>query len=340
MCHAHEAQLATRHDKRALDDSLSQTRKKSQQMIRYPHTALVIANALLALPIASAVAAANVPCAARESCFQPSDRLDHIHAWLQSLVDSRTALGFMTSVSQPDRVRGHLARARQGISSLTVQVHAKRVPWPREEFVRWAFATFALAATGGDRVDQLDVVTAARAYGAGGGFNVEWKGSGTPRPIEFQGKRLLAKGDGTYCCGYTFTVAMDVAESRDLLKGKTFAQIRRFQKDWYGVSKESKETLCVHAVKVLGIGEAVDHRSAKAGDMVQFWRKNGSGHSVMFLNWIERNGKRIGLRYRSSQTGTDGIGDRTEYFSDSTEKANGVDRKRTYFCRLNEQGQR
>ena len=306
-------------------------------MLRHAYTAAAIANVLFSFPIASSAIAANLPRAAHQSRGDPSDRLDHNHAWLQSLADDRRASSFATLVSRRGKVIDHLGDDRQSLPILTVPVTSNRSPSPRKKFVRLAYAVVApVTATGGTEVTQSDVVTAARAYRAGGGFNVQWKGSGTPRPIDFNGERLLAKGDGTYCCGYTFTVAMDVAKNRNLLKDKTFAQIRRFQKDWYGVSKESKETLCVHAVKVLGIGIAVDHRSAKAGDMAQFWRKDGSGHSVMFLSWIERSGKRIGLRYRSSQTGTDGIGDRTEYFSDSTEEANGVDRKRTYFCRLNE----
>jgi hypothetical protein len=316
--------------------SLSKSQQKVTTMIRHPYAVAAIANVLLSFPIASPAMAANIPRAAQESRGNPSDRLDHIHAWLQSLVCDQHPCSFATLVSRRGKVVDHLAPDRQSLPVLTVPPKSNRSPSPQEKFVRLVYAAVDPAATDEARAGVGDVVTAARAYSKGGGFNIQWKGSGTPRQIDFNGERLLAKGDGTYCCGYTFTVAMDVAKNRNLLKDKTFAQVRRFQKDWYGVSKESKETLCVHAVKVLGIGSAVDHRSAKAGDMVQFWRKNGSGHSVMFLNWVERNGKRIGLRYRSSQTATDGIGDRTEYFSDSTEKAKGIERKRTYFCRLDE----
>jgi len=33
------------------------------------------------------------------------------------------------------------------------------------------------------------------------------------------------------------------------------------------------------------------------GDFVNFSRQNGSGHAVLFVGWVERNGLRIGIRY-------------------------------------------
>ena len=62
-----------------------------------------------------------------------------------------------------------------------------------------------------------------------------------------------------------------------------------------------------------------------------------SGHSVVFLGWAEQDGKRVGLRYRSSQGSTKGVGDVTEYFTDAKDpdgKPGRVLRDRTYFGRL------
>jgi hypothetical protein len=56
----------------------------------------------------------------------------------------------------------------------------------------------------------------------------------------------------------------------------------------------------------------------------------------VFLNWVEKNGTKIGIHYRSSQTSTDGIGDRVEYFADSGVKGGQVLRERTYLARLND----
>jgi hypothetical protein len=62
---------------------------------------------------------------------------------------------------------------------------------------------------------------------------------------------------------------------------------------------------------------------------------NKSGHSVVLVA-LERDGaKIIGLRYRSSQKSTDGIGDRVEYFADVPGREGKLDRKRMYIARLN-----
>lgn len=180
-----------------------------------------------------------------------------------------------------------------------------------------------------------EVLTVARSYEDGGGYNRTWKGSGTPEEIRFAGEQILAKGDGTYCCGYTFTVAMRVAESRGLLAGKTADEVRLLQKRWYGVLEPSKETLCQFAVEQLGIGKEVTHAEAEPGDFVQIWRTSGSGHSVIFLKWEMEEDKRIGFHYRSSQGSTDGIRDKLEYFADADGHEGRVDRERTHFCRLN-----
>ena len=60
----------------------------------------------------------------------------------------------------------------------------------------------------------------ARAYRDGGGYDHTWKSTGVPEEIRFEGNRILAKGKGTYCCGFTFAVAMDAASKRNLLLRK------------------------------------------------------------------------------------------------------------------------
>jgi len=72
---------------------------------------------------------------------------------------------------------------------------------------------------------------------------------------------------------------------------------------------------------------------AKAGDFLQFYRGK-DGHSVVFLKWVEESGQRVGFTYRSSQKSTNGVGDKTEYFSDAAGKEGKVDRTRMYFGRL------
>jgi hypothetical protein len=113
-------------------------------------------------------------------------------------------------------------------------------------------------------------------------------------------------------------------------------QMRKFQKQWYGATEESREIQSALAVETLGIGKAIEPDEARPGDFLQFWRTNKFGHSVVFLGWIEEGGRRVGFRYRSSQGSTKGIGDRVEYFARAEGNDGAVDAERMYFCRLKE----
>jgi hypothetical protein len=182
----------------------------------------------------------------------------------------------------------------------------------------------------------IDVVAVSRTFPDGGGYNLKWGGSGTPEEIRFKDARILAKGtDGTYCCGFTFAVVMKAAGEAGLLKDKSVEQIKRFQKEWYGAVTEPdvRERQCSVALGNLGIGKTASAEQAQSGDFLQFWRTK-SGHSVVFLKWVDQDGKRVGFTYRSSQGSTDGVGDKTEYFKDSGIEKGEVDPQRMYFGRL------
>jgi hypothetical protein len=198
--------------------------------------------------------------------------------------------------------------------------------------IRGAMGALLLTISNTACLGANDVVRTARGYKDGGGF--EWKGSGVPEEIRFKGERILPKGEKSYCSGFTFAVVMKSAAKRGLLRDKSVEQIQQFQKQWYGATKESAETQCAFAVEQLGIGKQIPPSKAKAGDFLQFWRTNESGHSVVFLEWVKKGRRPIGIKYRSTQTATDGIGDRTEYFASVSEKNGKVDPKRCYFCRL------
>lgn len=173
---------------------------------------------------------------------------------------------------------------------------------------------------------------------AGGGYNTRWAGSGTMQEIRFKDQRILSAGEGgTYCCGYTFNVFMNVAQAHRLLDDLTVAQVRALQKHWYGSVPDDheqadliRETQIRYAVTLLGIGTGVEPEDARPGDFLQFWRQR-SGHSVVFLGWVVEDGRAVGVRYRSSQGTTDGIGDHTERFAGH---GGSVDPQRMYFARL------
>lgn len=188
--------------------------------------------------------------------------------------------------------------------------------------------------------DNESVLAVAHAYPDGGGYNRTWAGSGSPEEIVHDGRQVLAESEGgTYCCGFTFAVAMRVANERGLLDEMPFARVKRFQKLWYGATELEDETLVVLAAEALGVGKGVPIEEARPGDFVQLWRvnkegKRGSGHSVVLLGWVEEACRKVGFRYRSSQGSTDGIGEATEYFTDAPGHQGRVMRERTYACRL------
>jgi hypothetical protein len=140
----------------------------------------------------------------------------------------------------------------------------------------------------------------------------------------YEGEVVLkaSRDRSTYCCGFTFQVMMEVAQERHLLDGRTFREIKRLQKQWYGSEAGSAARQAAFAMETPGIGHEVPLDEARAGDFVVFSRTK-FGHSVILLDTIKRDGKIIRLHYRSSQRSTNGIGNETEYFSDSG-IANGI----------------
>ncbi|MCP4460953.1 MAG: hypothetical protein GY816_23475 [Cytophagales bacterium] len=155
------------------------------------------------------------------------------------------------------------------------------------------------------------VMKIANSY-EGGGY--KWSSSGTPKSLYFKDTKILSKSvEGTFCSGYTFTVAFDVMDNNQLLDDLNLSTVKWLQRSWYGSTEESAESQCLFALKKLKIGTEVLHTNAKAGDFVQFWRNNESGHSVIFLDWIKNDSGEIsGIKYRSTQRKTNGIGDRVE----------------------------
>lgn len=175
----------------------------------------------------------------------------------------------------------------------------------------------------------------ARSFEDGGGY-VWADGPGTPCEIVHAGETILkAQQYGTYCSGFTFAVAMRAAQQRGLLASKTAEEVRRFQKQWYGSVEEAAERQCALAVEQLGVGVEVKRlQDARPGDFVQLWRTNKSGHSVVLVELLREGDRTIGIRYRSSQKSTDGVGERSEYFADVPGRNGKLDRNRIYIARL------
>ncbi|GAB4109150.1 MAG: hypothetical protein Kow00105_17570 [Phycisphaeraceae bacterium] len=188
-----------------------------------------------------------------------------------------------------------------------------------------------------DKPRNLGAEVLAIAYRYPNGGTYRWEGTGCPITVEHKGVVLAEKCEGwTYCNGYTFAVVMEAAQKRGLLDEIPIDAMWRFKREWYASTEGSAERGTQLAIEKLGIGKAVQPSQARAGDFIYFQRpRSRTAHSAIFLGW-ERNeqGKIIGVHYRSSQPGTDGIGDVTEWFTTSGLAAGEIPPDRFYVARL------
>ncbi|MFM7661954.1 MAG: hypothetical protein ACKO6A_04755 [Bacteroidota bacterium] len=157
--------------------------------------------------------------------------------------------------------------------------------------------------------------------------------SGSPEDLIYNSDTILAKSQsGTYCSGFTFYLLFNALKENGWLEGYSKSDLKRMQKEWYGNTNASAETQCLFVIKKEKLGRKIEWEEAEPGDFVQFWRNNKSGHSVIFLGW-ERDSVGVisGLKYRSSQTTTNGIGDRLEAIGSGPKE---ISRYRLYIARL------
>ncbi len=143
--------------------------------------------------------------------------------------------------------------------------------------------------------------------------------TGTTRDLIYKGE-TVARGDGkgsAYCCGLTFEVFVRtwerLCEQADRpfdIAGLSAKELLQLRRRWYVATDDRSG--CQGALVAVGLGRKVEPKEARPGDFVQLWRGSGSGHSVIFLGWERRGGEVTGIRYWSTQTATDGIGEHTE----------------------------
>jgi len=127
---------------------------------------------------------------------------------------------------------------------------------------------------------------------------------------------VVAKSEAqkrTYCCGLTFEVYLSACERWAKLQGKdsyTLGNlepwgVKKMKSDWFVAT--GKRGGALDALVSRGLGITVLPEEAQAGDFLQLWRPNGSGHSVILLELTADK-----IRYWSTQPATKGIGERSE----------------------------
>jgi len=151
------------------------------------------------------------------------------------------------------------------------------------------------------------VITLMGTYPTDGTHKYHWVNGfdGVTHDLVYKGE-VVAKSEAekrTYCCGLTFELFFRTAVASEIDLG-TISDVRRLKREWF-VSTGKRKGPVDALVPKLGI--EVKLEEALPGDFMQIWRKNGSGHSVVF---VSHEGNK--LTYWSTQPATNGIGVRTE----------------------------
>lgn len=170
------------------------------------------------------------------------------------------------------------------------------------------------------------VLEQINTYPTDGSYTYEWSNyPGVTQDLYYQ-DMLLVKGDPrhrSYCSGITFEVFflayLNYTKEYKLpstIGNLTFAQMEFFRRAWYGTSGDRKTIKTALEAWKLGY-ELSDWEKVLPGDFVQIWRHSGSGHTVIFLEWIRNTFNEIvGIKYWSSNSGK-GPSEAIEYFGSS-----------------------
>lgn len=115
-------------------------------------------------------------------------------------------------------------------------------------------------------------------------------------------------GARTFCCGLTlelcYRAMVAMGSAPDNITSDS-APVYRYLWFCRKVGSPGPE----EALREFGLGRRITSRTtALPGDFVQLWRRNGSGHSVMFVSWLQDlTGKPAAVCYWSTQPATAGI---------------------------------
>ncbi|HUH03147.1 MAG TPA: hypothetical protein VML75_14220, partial [Kofleriaceae bacterium] len=172
--------------------------------------------------------------------------------------------------------------------------------------------------TSANRVEGPDfnqlVLELIAEYEPGGGYS--WpapRGThGTTRDLTLGADRI-ARGSGgpTHCSGLTFEIFWRTLErwsGGTSGAGLTPGSARALMRTWFVPDTRGQGPAA--ALPAHGLGRRIDRlEDARPGDFVQVWMNNGSGHTLIFLDWTrDADGRIVGVRHFSSHPVTDGIG--------------------------------
>ena len=167
---------------------------------------------------------------------------------------------------------------------------------------------------------NLHVLDIVRSYPFGDAHPYKWTADkhtdGTTRDLDFQGVSLARANPegGVHCSGITFEVWLQALERTGVPSWLTSAELLKIKSTWYVRDGNRQGPVSALASRGLGV-ELPGIADLEPGDIVQFWRNSGRGHSAIFLDHRRRrDGSVRGLAFWSAQSASDGIGIRYASF--------------------------
>jgi hypothetical protein len=150
--------------------------------------------------------------------------------------------------------------------------------------------------------------------------------SGSTQDIDYRGVRVANSGGfrSCYCVGLTWEIYLrswqefdrSTGGDADDLNGMTADDVLSMRTDWF--VRELDGPGASVAFENYGLGlDVQSFDDWRPGDFVQLWRTSGSGHNVIFIDWVtDDDGNRIGMKYWACNgtSSTDGPGYNEEYF--------------------------
>jgi len=164
------------------------------------------------------------------------------------------------------------------------------------------------------------IIDLARSYPFGDRHPYIWTPGthtdGTTRDLQVRGTPVATRSsDGAiHCSGITFEVWLRALEQVGVPSSLTAEEVLRMKETWY--VRDGGRLGPVEALSSRGLGLRVDRiEDLQPGDLVQFWRNSGKGHSAIFVHHRHRrDGSVRGLAFWSAQSASAGIGIRYASF--------------------------
>lgn len=180
------------------------------------------------------------------------------------------------------------------------------------------------------------LAAAQHAASTDAGLGYSTQGGGHTRPLTYDGAVISDEKTRTsHCVGATFQFFVTALnawfqDNRDdrvwsLPVAEMLKEPGTFKHCWYVDESFHCRDGVAEALARYGLGSRItDFSQLRPGDFVQYWRSNGTGHSVLFLGFLDGKGtvhatwpgsSAVGFRYVSSQGSTRGMGYRKGFFS-------------------------